>query len=164
MGRMMTALAVVITLLAAGPPAKAQLALPTLPPGWNMVGGPTGSKLGGVAAFYSYGPFGYAAADSTNMSSCVGYFAYLPSAEEFNPGPSITNGIAPHGTTMHCPLQPGWTMVGNPFNTVALLQEGFNGFWWNPRTSQYQLQDMLTWSGAVWIYSPTSSTVTLTAQ
>lgn len=105
----------------------------------------------------------YVAADSTKITSCVGYFAYFSAAEELRiPTALVNDPLSPPGLTVQCPLQAGWNTVGNPLNNMALLPAGTTGFWWDPQAQAYQVVHQIGWGSAVWVHSPAPSELTLT--
>jgi hypothetical protein len=139
---------VAITVLALAAFTAARLAQParaivTYGPGWNLVGGPEGSYLGGAAgSIYTLQPgdTDYEIFPATSpLHAGWGYWAFFPT------GGSITFGVGQANYSV-TPVPGQWIMVGNPgasgparilgadVQSVPVLQVGQGGFVMSART------------------------------
>ncbi len=135
-------------------------------PGYNQIGGPSGSNFSMAEAVFSYnattGAYANATAAAANLSSaapsCTGYFAYFAAATAVNL-PSTSQA----GNTAACTLSPGFNLVGNPFGSAATIQSGFTAYHFNG--TSYDVTQTIPVGGSVFLYNPntSSTTVTLTA-
>nr|MDQ2737680.1 hypothetical protein [Actinomycetota bacterium] len=135
------------------------------PPGWQQVGGPSGSNFSVAEALFSWDPtasaYTNASAAAGNISSappaCTGYWAYFAAAM------SISFTVTSHpGDVATCTLKSGWNLVGNPFGSAATIQSGVTAFHWNG--TSYDTVGVIGVGQSVWIFnSGTLNTVTLTA-
>lgn len=135
-------------------------------PGYNMVGGPSGSNFGQAEAVFSYsaatGQYTNSTASDASLSSaapaCQGYYAYFASAAAVN----LTVSSKP-GDTAQCTLAPGFNLIGNPFGSAAQLPSGTTAYHFNGTT--YDVVSLIPVGGAAFVYnsSATSTTITLTA-
>ncbi|MGH2442740.1 MAG: hypothetical protein ACRDFX_06215 [Chloroflexota bacterium] len=162
--RLLTALAVIATLvIAVGtgiPRAHASTSIVTAyAPGWNMLGAPAGTDLSFAVSLYIYNGTAYVHPGSTTAVTCQGYWAYFPVSAHLS-----LNGTPPTTATTTCTLQPGYTMVGNPYDVPAALPTGTTAFYWNTSTSQYDSVTSIPVGAAVWIYSNTAGSVVLQGQ
>jgi hypothetical protein len=123
-----------------------------------MVGGPPGTSLAGAEAVYAYRSGAYVTPGTATTNLCEGYWAYFR-----RPGAPISPARPPAASPQTCPVRAGWTMVGNPFLSVALLPAGTAGFLWDPTTQQYAAVRAIPLGGAVWINAATDASITLQA-
>jgi hypothetical protein len=137
------------------------------PPGYNQIGGPSGSNFGAAEAVFSYDSTANAytnvTASSTSLSSappaCTGYWAYFAA-----PAAVTLPATSKPGDTATCSLASGWNLVGNPFASAASLPSGTTAYHWNPSASAYDTVGQIPLGGSVWIYnSGAATTITLTA-
>jgi hypothetical protein len=127
----------------------------TFSPGYNMVGGPTGTDLSQAAVAYSFANGQYSSG-SKSVTACQGYFAYFTTSTVIGlPGTST-------GPTQTCHLAAGWNLLGNPFSGTATLPAGTIGYYWSPSTGSYSQVSVIPQGGAVFVYSDTVRDVTLT--
>lgn len=136
------------------------------PPGWQQIGGPSGSNFSVAEAVFSWdtGSQSYtnATASAGNLSSaapaCTGYWAYFAAAMTV----TLPGGSKP-GDTATCNLAPGWNLIGNPFGSPASLPSGTTAYHWNG--TSYDTVGLIPTGGSVWIFNSgtTATTVTLTA-
>jgi hypothetical protein len=126
--------------------------------GWNMVGGPPGTSLAGAEAVYAYRSGAYVSPGAPSTNLCEGYWAYFQ-----RPGDQISPARPSAASPQTCPLHAGWTLVGNPFLSVALLPAGLTGFIWDRTTQQYVTVRAIPLGSAVWINSATDASVRLQA-
>ncbi|HZU12742.1 MAG TPA: hypothetical protein VFB58_07870 [Chloroflexota bacterium] len=125
--------------------------------GWNMVGAPPGTDFSSAAALFTYQNGAYVTSSSRTTALCGGYWAY------FNANTLVPLATPPTAASMTCPLQAGWTMVGNPFDAPATVPAGTTAWYWNPAIGQYQTVSQIPQGGSVWIYSTSGGSVTLAA-
>jgi hypothetical protein len=133
-------------------------------PGYQQVGGPSGSNFGVAEAVFSYdsaaNTYTNVSASSTALSSappaCTGYWAYFAAPAAVN-----LPATSKPGDTATCTLAAGWNLVGNPFASAAALPTGTTAYHWNGTT--YDVVGQIPLGGAVWIFSAAAGTVTLTA-
>ena len=123
--------------------------------GWNMVGAPPGTDLSSAEALDFYGSNGYSVPSGTTTSLCQGVWAYFSAFTEVHPT------TPPLAVTQTCPLQPGWTMIANPYLSGALLPSGTTAFYWVPGGQEYVPVTEIPLGAAVWIYSASAGSVTL---
>ena len=118
--------------------------------------GPQGTSFGQADLFYAFLPSGYATVSPHQTTTCTGYWAFFttPATIPLNP--------TAYGPTQVCPLQAGWTMVGNPFAGDALLPNGVTGYYWNRNRMAYDTVSKIPMGAAVWIFSDAASSVLLT--
>jgi hypothetical protein len=134
-------------------------------PGWQQIGGPTGSNFSVVEALFSYDAasqtYTNATAAAGNLSSaapgCTGYWGYFAAAMAV--GLPTTSKS---GDTAACVLAASWNLVGNPFSTPAKLPSGVTAYHWNG--TSYDTVGVIPVGGSVWVYNDgTLNSVTLTA-
>lgn len=144
--------------LLAAPAADGQIAPQFVieSPGWNMIGGPPGVSLPAAPAIYDFQSGTYAAPTDIDTRICHGYWAYFGEGGRF---PLTGHPAATSSQT--CPLQAGWTMIGNPFLTGAFLPAGTTAFSWNPAENTHDTVTEVPLGGSAWVYSPTPGSVTL---
>jgi hypothetical protein len=136
--------------------ARAQSATAvTYTTGWNMAGGPAGADLSPAAAVVAYVGGAYQDVQPRQTQTCQGYWAYFRA-------PATVTLPATATALQTCPLQSGWTLVGNPFDAAALLPSGVTGWYWNTGSGSYQLVTSIPAGGAVWLYAAGPGAVTLT--
>jgi hypothetical protein len=145
-----------ILLVALPVAARAQLAPSAVQyaTGFNMVGGPPGTDFSSAYELLTYGADGYTPLSTRQATLCVGYWAFFTR-------PTQVTIPASAGGTQSCPLQPGWNLVGNPFQAAAALPAGVTAFYWNPVSSQYMTVTSIPVGGAVWIYSSIATNILL---
>jgi hypothetical protein len=124
-------------------------------PGWNMVGGPSGTNLSIVGKLYAYGPSGYSMLTTTTAIACQGYWVYVNSTATASVPRSAT------GPTKDCSLRSGWNLIGNPFGGVAQLPAGTVAYHWSPGGGRYTPASSIPVGGADWIYSGSGGSTTL---
>lgn len=152
--------AVVVTLIAMiAVPGRALAEIPGLPvtygPNYNMVGGPTGTDFSAADPLYSFNGSSYVTGPGKIAVGCQGYWAYFVN-------PTLVTLPLSTGPTAACPINAGWTMVGNPFSGIAQLPAGMTAFHWNPDENRYDSVSSIPPGGSVWIQSDTAGSVTLT--
>jgi hypothetical protein len=134
-------------------------------PGYQQVGGPSGSNFGAAEAVFSYdsatNSYTNVSASSTALSSappaCTGYWAYFAA-----PASATLPATSKPGDTATCNLAAGWNLVGNPFASAAALPSGTVAYHWNG--TSYDVVGQIPLGGAVWIFnSGAATTITLTA-
>jgi hypothetical protein len=109
----------------AGPASGAQrrsLSTVTYPPGWNLVGGPAGTRLSGVTgSLYTlqYRDQGYEALQpARGLTGGLGYWAYFPSG-----GTAMLPDGGP--CVIAVPIGAGsWVQVGDPWPTGTATIKG----------------------------------------
>ncbi|MDQ2741162.1 MAG: hypothetical protein M3Z66_02535 [Chloroflexota bacterium] len=145
-----------LALLSLPASANAQLAASSVPyaSGFTMVGGPPGTDFSGALALFAYGPSGYSSPAVKQATLCGGYWAYFSQ-------PTQVTIPASAGGTQACPLQQGWNLVGNPFQTPAALPAGLTGFYWDTTTNQYTTVTSIPVGGAVWVYTSAPASIML---
>ncbi|MHB8574196.1 MAG: hypothetical protein ACYDCQ_02595 [Dehalococcoidia bacterium] len=125
----------------------------TLPlaPGWQLIAGPTGSRVSGaVGPLYTWplGAQAYQAVDAgAPLQGGVGYWAFMAEAGTLSLGtdqPAATAGLLPGG----------WQLIGNPFLSDAPLQGSGAVLTYTP-TAGYQPQHMLAAGQGAWAWTPT---------
>ena len=143
-------------LLPMAAPANASVSQPVAvyPAGWNMVGGPSGTDFGSAGALFAYQSGGYVMISDRLAAPCQGYWAYYFDTRTV-PLP------ADQSTTRSCSLQSGWNLVGNPFDEIVQLPAGTIAYFWNPTTQAYVSASSIQPGAAVWIYSATAATISL---
>lgn len=130
------------------------------PAGWNLVGGPAGTResdaLGSLYAFGAGDTAYRPAPASSALEAGTGYWAYFPQPT------TVTLGPAQSGGTMQLPLAAGqYTLVANPFPTPALLSTDKPTIVYDPRagysdaplTPYYPPRVMLKPGQGAWVYS-----------
>jgi len=137
----------------------------TYPPGWNQIGGPSGSNFSMAEALFSYDPasgaYGNATSAAQNVSSappgCTGYWAYFAAATAVSLPATSTSGA-----TAACTLAAGYNLVGNPFATPAKLPSGVTAYHWNG--TSYDVVNTIGIGQSVWVFNDgTLGSLTLTA-
>lgn len=124
--------------------------------GWNMAGGPPGTDLSPAVSLNAFQSGGYSMPASARTETCVGYWAYFNSVTRVTLAPSLP------GPTQSCPVQAGWNLVGNPFDSPAALPS-VTAYWWDPTVGRYVSVNAIPTGGAAWIYSPVAGSITLSA-
>jgi hypothetical protein len=154
--RYVTALAILGLGLFLAPAASAQTTaiVGAYAPGWNMVGGPTGTTFTGASGLDTFAGGSYSSAPPTVSNPCAGMWAYFAD-------PTVVALPASTGPAVTCPLAPGWNLVGNPFSGSALVPPGTVAYHWNPDTARYDIVSSIPPGASVWINSAGASTVTL---
>jgi hypothetical protein len=112
--------------------------------------------LSPAQGLFVYRNGGYVPAGGAMTTACTGYWAYFAA-------PSTGNVPATSGTAKTCPLQAGWTMVGNPFDDVAALPASTIALEWNPGTQAYVPATAIPVGHAVWVWSVTGRSIGLTS-
>jgi len=148
-------LAICISLLLS-PTAQAQVAPLGYPPGWNLAGGPAGMDLAGAEGLFVYHAGVYAPATGMTTSACTGYWAYFST-------PAAANLPATEKTAQTCPLEAGWSLVGNPFDDEAAMPAGTVALGWDAGTQAYTPARTIPVGHAVWVWSPTGGSIALTS-
>lgn len=143
--------------LGAAPPASAQTSTATgyYAPGWDMVAASMTATPPQDGSLFFYVNGQYLQNIPGMRSPCAGAWAY------FNRRPSVSQITGSAAGTAECQLTAGWTMVGNPFSTAALLPSGTLAYFWD--SGAYQTVQAIPLGGAVWIYSDTTASITLQA-
>lgn len=156
--RSILALVILTTTMATRPVHAQTSTLVPYFPGWNMAGAPPGTDLSVAQALYAYGPNGYLTPPETRAVLCQGYWldARVPAHWLLN-----VTGQPPAASTQQCSLRAGWTMVGNPFLTAALLPSGTIAYSWTQ--GRYETVAAIPLGGAVWIYSEAPGSISLRA-
>lgn len=126
-------------------------------PGWNMVGGPPGTDLSNAQAIEMYAGPDYQVATTKQTALCEGYWAYFATQV------SVSLSGTAVGSQQSCPVQAGWTLVGNPFRVPAGLPAGMTAYAWNPTQDSYATVTSIPVGGAVWIYATSAGSVMLQA-
>jgi hypothetical protein len=112
--------------------------------------------LSGAEGLFVYQGGGYMPAGGTSTAACTGYWAYFAR-------PASVSLPAAAATSRDCPLQHGWTLVGNPFDDEATLPAGTAAFAWDPGTQAYMSAAAIPVGQAVWIWSPAGGSIALTS-
>ena len=154
----LSAIVILLVLAVAAPRAHGQTTSATgvYSAGWNMAGGPAGTDFSRAAYLYAWQNGTYVAQSSKVATGCGGYWAY------FNTATTVPLAAPSGATSVTCPLQFGWNVVGNPFAVRAILPAGVTAYHWNPQRGDYDVVSTLNPGDAVWIYSPAPGTITLT--
>lgn len=131
-------------------------------PGWNLVGGPSGTVLQGAvgtlwswpagANNYSQMPIG------VGMQAGAGYWAYFPA------GATVTLATAP-SASVSVPVQAGqWQMIGNPGNATATISDpSVTMLVYQPSIGTYAQVSTLDPGQGAWVYSFRSAFLTITS-
>jgi hypothetical protein len=132
---------------------------PTFPAGWNLVGGPAGTRLQGASATLYTRQFRDAAYENVSapsgLTGGLGYWAYFPS------GGSAT---LPDGgpCVVAVPIGAGeWVMVGNPWPTGTTTVRGAERVYTYNPASGYSVGVTLRPGWGAWAYSSVATTVAL---
>src|SRR5207302_1107540 len=102
-------------------------------PGWQQIGGPTGSNFSVVEALFSWDAgaqsYANATASAGNLSSaapgCTGYWGYFAAAMAVS-----LPATSKSGDTATCTLKSGWNLVGNLFGAPATLHSVVKAYHW----------------------------------
>jgi len=146
------------------PSAPTSTATQIYSPGYQQVGGPSGSNFGVAEAVFSYSPstntYTNVSASATALSSappaCTGYWAYFAAPAAVN-----LPATSKAGDTAACTLAAGWNLIGNPFASAASLPAGTTAYHWNG--TSYDVVGQIPLGGAVWVFSTAAGSLTLTA-
>lgn len=123
------------------------------PQGWNMIAAPAdGANLGTPLYSYSTTDNAYKQVDSPLAGAA--YWAYFDQSVTV---PVLLKSI----DTYDVLLQPGWNMVGNPFDTAVTLPSGYTAYIYNPSTGDYETSTSIPEGGGAYINSPDARTLTL---
>lgn len=134
----------------------------TYPAGWNIVAGPTGTVLPGVAgALYSLPPgvTSYLTLPGTSpLQAGTGYWAY------FNASTTITLPVA-SSTSVTVQLTPNqYALIGNPGNTTATVSgTSLSVLLYSPTGGGYTPMMQLPPGQGAWVASPYGGAVTITS-
>ncbi|MHB8841324.1 MAG: discoidin domain-containing protein [Candidatus Aquicultor sp.] len=127
--------------------------LVTYPEGWNMITVPAdGANLETPLYTYSTADNAYQKVDTPLAGmACWAYFNQPVTV------PVLLKSI----DTYNVLLQPGWNMVGNPFDTAVTLPSGYMAYIYNPSTGDYETSTSIPEGGGAYINSPDARTLTL---
>jgi hypothetical protein len=142
-------------------PASAQPhnAAVTYPPGWNLVGGPAGTRLSGASSVLytlQFADSGYRSVSADGgLTGGYGYWAYFPSggsASLPDGGPCV----------VAVPIKAGqWVMVGNPWPTGTTSVRSVDRVLTYDPASGYKSGTTLRPGQAAWAYAGVNTTVAL---
>lgn len=129
------------------------------PPGWNLVGGPAGTRLSGASAtLYTlqYTDTGYrSVAAAGGLTGGYGYWAYFPAggtASLSDGGPCV----------VAVPIKAAsWVMVGNPWPSGTTTVKSVDRVLRYDRAGGYKAGTTLQPGEAAWAYSIVDTTVAL---
>lgn len=159
--RRLAVLVVAAAWLALHQPAVAapRAASVSYPPGWNLVGGPAGTRLSGATgSLYTlqFKDSGYRSLDvSQPLTGGFGYWAYFPgggSATLPDGGPCVV--AVPIGARQ-------WVMVGDPWPTGTATIKGPDRVYRYIPGSGYQEGVTIRAGEAAWAYSSVNTTVAI---
>ena len=132
----------------------------TYSPGWNIVGGPSGTVLTGTSSsLFSYPPGANAYVtlpSGTPFQAGTGYWAYFNTTTTVNLAPSTTSNV-------NVTLPAGqWVLIGNPgTGTATVTGASVSLFAYSPNAGGYSQVTTIPAGQGVWAISYTGGTVTI---
>lgn len=142
------------------PPLQPNTLVVTVAAGWNLISGPTGTVVSGLAGpLYTLraGDAAYVAVPpGTPLQAGSGYWALFDAPTTFainsTDGPTSVSFPAPAGKIF---------MVGNPFTTLAQILGANDSYVFNPMTNSYGRETLIPPGRGAWVRSNADGMITL---
>jgi len=123
----------------------------TYPAGWNMVAA-SETDMGTTLYTYDSADEAYVKADSPVAG--MGYWAFYDK-------PTTITVTLKATDRFDVKLQPGWNMVGNPFDRDIAVPSKHKAYTYDSSTGDYKVTDRIPKGRSVWVMVPDTQTLTL---